>query len=237
MTDATVKSITVNGDIVGGSSGATSGGIDGGLTSTFQKVTIGGDIESRGTNIRQGFVRALSIDNILVKGDVIASSGLGSGTRQIDGLNNLGKVVIGGSLIGNATNRVEIISDTLTSLLVGRNAEFAEIAVTDSDATLKKLTVNGAWISSRFAMASDSGADDIFGTNDDPAFAGNATASVAKIIINGQVTGTFGGTDSYLIRAPKIGSLTVAGTKIPFASGEQSFSLSITGDVSATDVA
>ena len=156
--------------------------------------------------------------------------------KQIDVGFKLGKLTVGGSLRGNLVNRVEIATPALTSMLVGGNAEFAEISVQDLDTQVASLTVNGAWIKSRFAMAINDGADDIFGTADDPAIANTAVGGIAKIVIKGQVTGTFDGTDSYRIRAPKIGSLSVAGTKYAFGAGAQTFGLGITNDVNATDV-
>ncbi|HEX8296066.1 MAG TPA: hypothetical protein VF593_07180 [Chthoniobacteraceae bacterium] len=231
----TVQSLTVKGNIIGGTGSLSAGGIDGTLETILQKVVIGGNLESRGDLSNQGFIAAGFINNLLIKGDVIASGEDGSTTEQIQGLLGLGKVVIGGAIRGNELNTVKIFADELQSLLVTRNAEWAEIAITEADAQVKSLTVNGAWIASRFTFATDNGADDIFGTNDDPAVGVNATGSIAKIVIAGQVSGTVGAGDSFVIRAPKIGSLTVAKQKYPFTTGPQVFSLSITADVAARD--
>lgn len=230
-----VQSLTVNGDIIGGAQSATSGGINGTLSVDIQKLTIGGNLQSRGDSADQGFVQANSFGSILIKGNIIASTEVGSSTLQIQAFDGIGKLAVKGSINGTETNTVKILTKTLQSLSVGKNAEFAQIAVTGNHAQVKSVMINGAWVGSRLAVFTDDGPDQIYGTSDDTSPGGNTTASIAKIIIKGQALGTVGGTDSYVIRAPKIGSLSVAGTKYGFTTGAQSFGLGITGDLQVID--
>jgi hypothetical protein len=230
LDQGTIKSLSVGGDLIGG--GAFSGAIDGNLNTTIQQLTIGGNFDVRG----ESFIRANVIDSLLIKGDVIASSVNGETNEAIRGLNGLGKVFIGGSILGNETNTVRIVTKTLVSLTVGKNAQYAEIAVTDLESTVQSLAVNGAWISSRFTFANDDGADNIYGTADDPAISPAFDGTISSIVIKGQVVGTFGGTDSYVIRAPKIGALSIAGTVYPLTAGADEFNLGITGDVTLRDL-
>ncbi|HEX8311742.1 MAG TPA: hypothetical protein VF614_10515 [Chthoniobacteraceae bacterium] len=230
LDQGTIKSLSVAGDLIG--SGAFSGAIDGNLNTTIQKLTIGGNFDVRG----ESFIRANVIESLIIKGDVIASSVDGETNEAIRGLNGIGTISIGGSILGNEVNTVRIVTTTLGSLTVGKNAQYAEIAVTDLESKVQSLAVNGAWISSRFTFANDDGADNIYGTADDPAVNAAFDGTISSIVIKGQVVGTFGGTDSYVIRAPKIGALSIAGTVYPLTAGADDFNLGITADVTVVDL-
>ncbi len=230
----TTTALSIVGDLIGGPN-VLSGGISGGLTTTIRSLAIGGNLESRGDNALSGFIRAQEIDRLAIGGDVLASLEPGSTTQQIEALGSLGTVTIGGTIRGNAENTVRIIAETLGSLTVGKSANYLEVGLSNLDSTVASLAVRGTWLASRFTFAAGDGADNIFGTTDDPALPGGARARIAQIVFGGQVAGTFGGADSYLIRAAKIGSLTVAGSRVPFAPGPQSFNLGITADVVISD--
>ncbi len=225
--------VTVLGDLIGGVS-AVSGGISG-FSAKIGTLTIGGNVESRGQFIEQGFVQLSYVGKLLVKGDVIASSTPNSLNEPID-LGAFGQATILGSLRGNTTNGLEWTTGAFSSLRIGGNVEYAEIAATGKNLEIQSLDVGGAWRQSRFvAGSSDDGADNIFGTADDPAFAADATTSVARIIIAGQVAGTLPLGDAFFISAPQIVFARIAGATLPLAAGPQFFELGIAGDTIVRD--
>lgn len=227
-----VKSVVVGGSIIGMGGGAT--GVQADINATrLEKVTIGGNIESNAGADHPATILAKNIGSVRIKGDIVTGEASPNASYEIRAFDSIGQVVIDGSLIGNADNTAKIVANEIGSVLVKKDAQYAEIAAINGANGVKSLTVNGSWIGSRFAMNTGVGPDLTYGTQDDVQ---GGIGSVAKIIIKGQVTGTFGGTDSFRIYAGKFGSVTISGNKLTFGSGMQTYNLGITGDVIIADV-
>lgn len=227
-----VKSVVVGGSIIG--MGAGSKGILGDVNATLiEKIIIGGNIESNAGTDLPATIFAKNLGSVRIKGDIITGEASVGASYEIRAASSIGQVIVDGSLIGNADNTAKIFANDIGSVLVKKDAQYAEIVATSGFNGMKSLTVNGSWVGSRFAMNTQPGADTIYGTHDDVQ---GGIASVAKIIIKGQVTGTFGGTDSFRIYAGKIGSAVISGNKLTFGAGVQSYNFSITGDVIIADV-
>jgi hypothetical protein len=251
-----VQSIRIAGSIA--ASPLSGGGGTLNINADVKLLQIGGDIvggSASGTDSlsQAGFVLAKSVELLVIGGSVIAGTDDTSGTFSNNGavriLNDVGSLVVQGSLVGNATNPVLITArgqETPTgtkdiaigSLKIGGSALFTRIlggydasgstiggdGGTNADAQIGKVAVRGDWIASSLtAGVSDNG--DGFG-NADALLAGvdvknepGVVSRIASIVIEGQISGTTLAGDHYGLVAQQLGKLNLSGDAVALQSG------------------
>ena len=245
--------VTLGGSLIGGTS-SSSGRIWSALG--ILNVTIAGNIcggSATGTQVLQstGIVECVSgrIEAMTLGGSLIAGIDKTSGLFQDNGAiragDNIGRLTIRGSIVGNATHAAFISargqkappagSDVAigTITVTGRvehaliHAGIREFGPTNADAQIGTVTVGGDWIASSLVAGAQAGADGVFGTQDDGKFAGAFTKDVAgvfsrinSVIIGGQVVGTEFTGDHFGIIAESVGSLSIGANLIPLLAGK-----------------
>ncbi len=258
-----IAGVTIGGSLVGGS-GSVSGRIS--VNDALGPVKIGGNIQggSVSTATASGFagsIQAGSLTSLTVGGSIIAGTETGGGSLDNSGAvrvsGPIGAIVVKGSLVGNATQRVLITalgqptstatSDVaIKSLTVVGRVESADILAgynnnstpsgVNADAQIGAVVV-GDWIaSSLVAGAQDDatvGFDSFFGDADDvkitdPNDAPNVVSKIASIRIKGTARGTIGGSDHYGFVAQQIGSFKIGVATFRLVAGAAS-TLDITG--------
>jgi hypothetical protein len=161
---------------------------------------------------------------------------------------DLGTVLIKGSVIGNPTNPAlisarGIATPTATSdVAIGRltvfgRVEFANVLAgvspgsagdipADADAQIGMVAVGGDWIASSLVAGAVAGVDGYFGDGDDAKLAGAGVkddpllfTSIARLAIGGQVVGTIADGDHFGVVAEAIGAVSVGGTVLPLTPG------------------
>ena len=159
----------------------------------------------------------------------------------ITAVDDLGPVVIEGSLIGNDSMRATIFARgqltpgattdvAIKSITIGGRVENAWIfggvdatgVGTNGNAQIGPVRVGGDWIASNLTSGVTSSDGKIGDSNDAliPGFANDAIiAKIASISINGQVVGIPGSFQTFGFVAEQIGSFKVAGTVVPLLSG------------------
>jgi hypothetical protein len=195
--------VTIGGSLIGG---AMRGGfIFGGA---IGPVKIGGNIQGSDVDTAivisdTGFISGSRIASLFVGGSIIAGSESGGGTLVNSGAvragNDIGAIVVKGSLIGNSIHPVSIIargqatpgasSDVaIKSLIVGGRVESADILAgyefdlmsgetigVNADAQIGRVVV-GDWIRSNLVAGvqddSDAPRDNFFGDGDDQKISG-----------------------------------------------------------------
>jgi hypothetical protein len=245
----TIASVRLGRSLIGGS--ATGTGV---ITAQFGMgpVKIGGDIvggDSTGADVfNSGVVTGERIASVMVGGSIVAGTRtVGSELRYSGAVfadDDLGRVTIKGSLIGNESNPALIMANvTIKSLTVGGRVEWANIladyralltggplsppAADNADAQIGAVTVGGDWIASNLVAGvqddDDGLLDDHFGDGDDQPIAGGVPeiiSKIARVVIKGHAFGTLdNATDSFGFVAQHVGFLSVAGTKLPLRSG------------------
>jgi hypothetical protein len=261
---ATLASITIGGSLLGGP-GDRSGQIQF-LAGAIGRIKIGGNIEGGdydGTGSQQdtGFIRAGRIGSLFIGGSIIAGTNSGTGTLIDSGAvrvdDDIGPIVVNGSLIGNTTNPVIITARgqavptatadvaiksltvsgrvELTDILAGYNAGGTPFAA-NADAQIGAVVV-GDWIASSLVAGVQDDANPTFNTffgdgNDvkitDPNDDANVVSKIASILIKGTARGTVAGSDHFGFVAQQIGSFKVGASKFPLISGAAS-ALDMTG--------
>jgi hypothetical protein len=260
--------VKVGGSLLGGT------GNQSGLIFSFGEignVSIGGDLvggSASGTAAlsESGFIRAKRIANLTIGGSLIAGTNNTTGTYFNNGAvrvaDDLGTVLIKGSIIGSVTNPVKItargkLAPTATSdLAIGRltvlgRVEFGLIvtgiapdgAVLNADAQIGAVSVGGDWIASSLA-AGAVGVNGFFGDNDDLKIAGvkdvaTISSKITSLTIGGQVMGNLlSGTDHFGIVAEQVGVIKIGGTLIPTTLGinNDDFFLGGSGDFKVHEI-
>lgn len=255
VSEASIASITVGGSLLGGL-GGDSGQID--VAGAVGSIKIGGNIEGgvhSGTGSRQdiGFIGAGRIGNLFVGGSIIAGINNGPGTLFYSGAvrvtDDIGSIVVKGSLIGNSTNPVLITARgqatpgatadvAIKSLTIGGRVELTDILAgyaaisppfaTNADAQIGAVVVGGDWIASNLiAGVQDDGGPQrnvFFGDGDDQKITGgtDTTARISKIAsitIKGTARGTLGAGDHFGFVAQQIGSFKIGTTAFPLTVG------------------
>lgn len=170
------------------------------------------------------------IGRIDIKGSV-----LGSAIRS-DG--RIGAIKISGDLAGDPTNASMISSRgillpasdakalAIGTLSIGGSVDHAEIlagydrtgAAVNTDTALGRVTVGGNWTASDLAAGVSSGADGMFGTDDDVLISGGnqIIAKIASVVIKGTVSG---GTDHFGFVAEQIASFSAGGVRLALLAG------------------
>jgi hypothetical protein len=252
VSNAGVTAVSIGGSLIGGT-GSQSGGIDCG--DALGSVRIGrniegGDAEGLLVVNESGFISARRLSSLFVAGSIIAGSESAGGSLVDSGsvrvTDDIGPMIIKGSLIGNTTTSVLITARgqstpglttdvAIKSLTVGGRAERADIlagyntadipAGVNADAQIGAVTI-GNWIASNLVAGvqddDDPARDDFFGEGDDQAIAGgspNIISRISRILITGTVLGTIGVADSFGFVAQHIGSFKIGATSFPLSTG------------------
>lgn len=257
--------LDVGGDIIGSNS-PSSGLVT--TTGNIGPVRVGGNIV--GGNVidalsvsNTGAIIGNNIASVQLGGSIISGSDIGAGTLTASGTiiskGALGAVKIGGNIVGNLTNPVNIVarsqgavtggSDlTIASISVKGDVGFARIlagfdeflAPANADASIGKVKVNGDWrASSLVAGAQDPGGGG-FGSGDTLQPGGSPTviAKIAGITIKGNVTGSLVGGDSFGFVAEQIDSIKISGRALSLTDGPSNDNILIrfTDDVRILEV-
>jgi hypothetical protein len=271
-----IASLSMGGSIIGGNSGTSGSGI----VQTYGKIkrmVVGGSIAG-GFGFHSGLVQANSdivsltingsllgglgqysgrvisrfgsIRDVFVGGDI--ASGIGFETGIIGAGNNVGNIVVQGSIVGRANSRLVIAAQgadgpaRIGTITVAGSVQFADILAgyevglfrdrTNSDARIGKVSVGGNWQASNLVAGVDVGADELFGTADDGAAAAGSPTFISRIsaiTIGGTAGGTSGGTDHFGIVAEQVKALSINGAAVPLNLGSLSdlnVSIGNTGD-------
>jgi uncharacterized repeat protein (TIGR01451 family) len=229
--------LQIGGSLIGGMS-PFSGGVSSSLD--MGDVRIGGDLKG-GTASSTGLVMSNSaIGNVQISGSLIAQSDTATRSGIFAG-DDIGKVKIGGSVLGLGSNPILIVArgqdakpatgfDTaIASLTVNGDVRSALILAgftaslipNNADASIGAVVVGGSWkASSLVAGAQDTGATG-FGVGDTLQATNNTslTARIASITIKGEVTGSFDSTDNFGFVAQQIDKVKIQGRSIPLTTG------------------
>ncbi len=261
--DTTVASVTIGGSLIGGQ-GSSSGQID--ILGALGSVKIGGNIEGgdydgAGAQRETGHIEAGRIGSLFIGGSILAGANTGTGTLIDSGsvrvADDIGSIVVKGSLIGNSTNPVIITARgqavptatadvAIKSLTVSGRVEHADILAGyfpggapfagNADAQIGAVVV-GDWIASNLvAGVQDDGdpmRDAFFGDGNDQKITGGTNnpaivSKIASITIKGTARGTLGTGDHFGFVAQQIGSFEIGATAFPLVPGAAS-TLDITG--------
>ncbi len=236
--------ITVGGSLLG-----TDAHLSARIMCSFGKlgfVKIGGNVQGGG-GLQSARIVADngSIGNVTIGGSITAGVG---NAPSIDAREDIGAVLIKGSIVGTAADPVIISAagdnandgddlGSIQSLTVLGRVEHAKILAghrefgpKNADAKIGAVVVNGDWIASDLVAGVDDGADNKFGTADDALIADasnnpNVVSTIASITIKGQVVGTpFPNiTDHYGFVAEKIGALSIGGAVVPLKAAIDDF--------------
>jgi hypothetical protein len=236
--------------VIGGS--LEEGGIH--AVNSIQSLTIDGDIlggSASGSDqlTDSGYIQADQIVALTVGGSIVAGTNSTTGTFLDNGAirvaHDFGKIAIKGSLEGNSTNPVIIsamgsenptsTTDTaIGSITVGGSVDFTDIAAgvdvngdaADANAQIGNVLVDGDWIASSIAAGVTPGFDTYYGTLLDKIMSGPNVKDVPTVIskinsvtIEGEAMGTYGGFDYYGIVAQEVGSVKIGNVKLPLKSG------------------
>ncbi len=184
--------VSIGGSVIGGD-GEVTGGIQ--TAGSIGSVKIGGDLrggETQGFNInRSGFITSLgAIGNITIGGSVVAGAAVGGNSVQSSGIiavgDDLGSLVVKGSLVGNSTNYVSIVARgkggaftgpdlAIKSITIGGRVENTNILAgysesargLNADAQIGSVSVGGDWIASSILAGINPFTDGKIGTADD----------------------------------------------------------------------
>jgi hypothetical protein len=262
FSDADLATATIGGSVRGGSQLETGAII---ATGAAGAIAIGGDVvggSASGTVglAASGYIEAKRIARLSLNGSLIAGTDLTSGAFAHNGAicvdDDIGTVLIKGSLIGNPTNpalisaRGSATPTTTGDVAIGRltvlgRAEFANILAgvspgtggsvpADADAQIGVVTVGGDWIASSLVAGAVAGGDGYFGDADDARMAGSGVkddpllvSSIARLSVGGQVVGTIAAGDYFGIVAEAIGAVTIHGSALPLVAGPHNDDLSL----------
>jgi hypothetical protein len=225
-----IGSVRVGGDITGGSIGGTTG-----------DLTASGFIESAA-----GRIASVSVGGSIVSGTDASTGGGLVNNASIRAHNDIGSVIVGGSLLGNLSAdgdspvvlsaRGQAVQGATTDLAIGTihiggRVEAAQILAgydidlspRNADAQIGGLSVGGDWLASSVAAGASPGPDG-FGSGDTKISGPGVTdnpgiiSRINSISIAGQVLGTGTGAEFGFV-AEQIGAFSLGGLSIPLSPG------------------
>jgi hypothetical protein len=266
---STLAGMTIGGSLLGGA-GFDSGRIASSGAMGTVRITgdlVGGSASGAVSLSRSGSIQAQHIAGLTIGGALIAGTDNTSGTFRDNGAirvaDDIGTVLIKGSIIGNATNpaiisaRGKAIPTATSDVAIGSlrvlgRVEFATIlagvdvngVAKNADAQIGPVFVGGDWIASSIA-AGALPINAFFGDADDFKMSGGgvkdvATVSsrIASLTITGQALGTVGGADHFGIVAENVGAVKIGGTPLvlTLGNGNDDFLMGITGDFNVNEI-
>jgi uncharacterized repeat protein (TIGR01451 family) len=222
-------------------------------------VRIGGDIKG-GTGVFTGLVQSSgAIGNVQIGGSVISVGAVATKSGIIAD-DDIGKVRIGGGILGLSSNPVLIVArgqsskpatgfDTaIAGLTVKGDVRSALILAgfnanqnpTNADASIGAVVVSGSWkASSLVAGARDTGAPG-FGVGDTLQVTDDTSliAHIASITIKGEAVGSIDSSDNFGFVSQQIDKVKVQGRNIPLTAGSSNDNvlLPFTDDVHILEV-
>ena len=249
--NGTIKHLKIGGDLVGGQSKGTPL-IESGLLKArvFQRIEFGGSLiageQSGSESFGVGAIRAeYRIGSLAIGGEVlghsdhpvIISAGQSIGTVAVKQSFTASEILIGyGASVSTGlftfwntrhlggTSWLE--GESFSRLTTFTALDYRGV-VFSGKIHLKSLIVGGDFAASSVAVGVLSGADGVFGTDDDSQMSG--TASIAKIVIGGQAKGdTVADTRHFGIVAGTIAAFSVGGIASLLTEGRDYFALSDT---------
>jgi hypothetical protein len=261
--------ITVGGSVIGGfgdSSGVIIADGDAG------QISIGGDLKggstfSPGALTGSGFIRARRIAGITLGGSLIAGTQSTAGTPINNGAirvqNDIGAVLIKGSIVGNADHPAVISARgqavptatadvAIGSLRVLGRVEFGLILAgvdrfgipRNADAQVGAVSVGGDWVASSLAAGVLS-TNGNFGDGDDARMSGpdvkdraGLLSRIASLTIGGQALGNIAGGHHFGVVAEVVAAMAVGDTPLPLnpGPGNDNFFVGISGDFTVNEV-
>lgn len=249
------KMATIDGDVVGGL-GEQSGQV-GWATTGKLKITgdiRGADVTGNMSLISSGTVNVFTIEQLVVRGSIIAGFNSGTGSLKFSGgilvAHGAGKVEIQGDTLGNATNpvlieilpaddglavdKLTIKGDALrTDLLFGSEYN----ALYNPDAFVNEVVIAGKFTASNIAVGVSAGADGYYGTRDDVSGHGTSRfpATMKSLTIGGKISGSATAGDHFGIAAQHIIKARINGALLPLHPGRANDEINLpvpTGDLS-----
>jgi hypothetical protein len=217
-----LRMCVIRGDLIGGS-GVGAGLIGAGRTMgsvTVRGNIIGGSASGATSLYESGFIYGGIVRSVTIGGSLIAGTDNTSGQFLLNGsvlaLNQLGRITINGSMIGNSTSQAVIsaggqlgatgITDlAIGSVIVRGRVEHGLITAgvdpvttldyqpVNADAQIGSVFVGGDWIASSIVAGAVAGANGFFGDGDDTGMTGIALFKDNPIVFS------------------KIGSVTIGG--------------------------
>jgi hypothetical protein len=258
--------VKIGGSVLGGA-GSRSGRIfsaRGAGTIVVGGDVVGGSALGTASLSESGFIHVKRIGNLSIGGSLIAgtrttsSTFVNNGAVRVD--DDLGTVLIKGSIIGNATNlaiisaRGQAVPTATTDVAIGSlrvlgRVEFARIlagvdyngAAKNADAQIGTVSVGGDWIASSMAAGAVPGALG-FGEGDSKMSGAGVkdeaaiSSKITRVTIGGQAMGTVSGTDHHGIVSESVDALKVAGVTFPTTAGKDDFPIGITGDFTVKEL-
>lgn len=260
-----IASVSVGGSLIGGSADLTGfiaaernigpvfvkGNIQGGSQAGDLSLTYSGSI-----------VCGAAIQRVTVGGSLIAGTDNTTGVYKNNGAiianEDIGTVIISGSMIGNDTAAVLISARGKSQPPAGSDIAIGSISVAgrveraliiagrdsyglgqnNADAQITRVTVGGDWIASSLVAGADTGADGRFGTQDDVKMSGpgvknlpNVFSRISNLTIGGQVIGSDNTADHFSIVAENIGVLTINGAVVPIFPGAHNDNRLLSADI------
>ena len=217
--DQTLTLAKVGGNVVGGT-GLLSGSIagensdDGGAIT--KSISIDGSLYSTVPNSLTGIVLQGKTSKVTIGGGVVGLNG-STVTMRFTGYpftspppeNSADANAIGTIKIGGDVRNADIITG------------FDGAGPSRGDANIKSITVGGSVLATNIVAAINPGADEIWGTGDDSLFSPRGSGlipTIGSITIKGQLLGTPGGVDGFVITAGLLKSIKIGSVGIPLDS-------------------
>jgi hypothetical protein len=229
---------------------------------------VGGSMTGTADLALSGSIQVRRLASLTLGGSLIAGTDTTTGTFFENGAilagDDLGTVLIKGSVIGNFTNpaiiaaRGRAVPTATADVAIGKltvlgRVEFAEIragydasgAGVNADAQIGAVAVGGDWIASSLVAGALAGPDGFFGDGDDTKMSGAGVkddaqvfSKVASISIGGEALGALGLPEHFGIVAEVVGTVSVGGTVLPLSPGPSNddFAVGITGDFRVNEV-
>jgi filamentous hemagglutinin len=255
----------IGGSIIGGSANTTGSLFTDGTLGVLRVGgdLVGGSIDGAADLALSGYIRAGNIVDGIVFGSIIAGSDFSTGTLDKSGsiraIETIGKLVVKGQVLGNATNAVVISAagpavdspkPAINRLEIGGNAQYLQVlagynvgslAAVNGDASIGTVKIGGDLRGSNI-VAGIQAVDGVFGNADDTVIAGNdpdLTARIAMVIVGGQIVNTTAPGDAFGIVAQEIAGLRVGGRVIGLTTGPGNdvFALGTLPDLSLREIA
>ena len=217
-----------------GALGLATQDLGGSLTSEFAgsvgAVTVNSDLDGV-TLAALGSIGDVNVRGSVNGGQISAGTTLGN-VSVLGGITGTAAAPVLITALGNHNATPLHIDLAIAGIKAGGSVEFLRVlaganragVVSNEDASIGKIVVDGDWHASTVLTGSGAGPDGFEGTADDST-ANNTQrlfSHIAAIVIGGQAFGTLTVGDSFGIIAEEIGKLKVGGIRFRLESGEHS---------------
>jgi|GEM_PF-730347 len=217
--DQTLTQAKVTGDVTGGS-GLLSGSIAGENTddggAITKSITIGGSLYSTVSGALTGIVMQGKTSKVTIGGGVIGLNDSVATLRFV------------GYPFSSPSPKNSADANAITTLKIGGDMRNAEIITGHDgggphrgDANIGSITIGGSVQATNIVAAVSAGTDEIWGTDDDTLFSPRGSGlvpTIGSITIKGQLLGSPGGSDGFVITASVIKSIKVGSQSLDLSS-------------------